>query len=55
MHTRNNRWLPLALATTPALALWAFAAAHGYAWQLLWLPGAVCPGLHGMIGMHVSR
>jgi len=38
MHT--NRWLPIA-SSCAALAVWALAAAHGYAWQMLWLPGAV--------------
>jgi hypothetical protein len=37
----GNRWLPLALSTGAALALWALAAANGYAWQLIWLPAAV--------------
>ena len=37
----GNRWLPLALTTGAALALWALAAANGYAWRLIWLPAAV--------------
>ena len=37
----GNRWLPLAFTTGAALALWALAAANGYAWQLIWLPAAV--------------
>ena len=37
----GNRWLPLVLTTGAALALWALAAANGYAWQLIWLPAAV--------------
>ena len=37
----GNRWLPLGIATGAALALWALAAAKGYAWQLIWLPAAV--------------
>jgi hypothetical protein len=37
----GNRWLPLALTTGAALALWALAAANGYAWQLIWLPATV--------------
>ena len=43
MHGRapSKRWLPLAIATSAGLALWALAAAHGYAWQTIWLPAAV--------------
>jgi hypothetical protein len=41
MHIRGKRWLPLVIATSTALALWAVAAAHGYGWQTLWLPAAV--------------
>jgi hypothetical protein len=37
----NNRWLPIVLATGAAVAVWALAASRGYAWQMLWLPGAV--------------
>jgi hypothetical protein len=37
----SNRWLPLAFMTAAALALWALAAANGYAWQLIWLPAVV--------------
>ena len=37
----GNRWLPLAFTTGAALALWALAAANGYAWQLIWLPAVV--------------
>jgi hypothetical protein len=29
----GDRWLPLAFTTGAALALWALAAANGYAWQ----------------------
>jgi hypothetical protein len=36
-----KRWLPLGLTTTAALALWAVAAAHGYGWEMVWLPAAV--------------
>jgi hypothetical protein len=36
----GNRWLPLA-CTCAGLALWALAAASGYAWEMLWLPAAV--------------
>jgi len=35
-----NRWLPIA-SSCAALVVWALAAAHGYAWQMLWLPAAV--------------
>jgi hypothetical protein len=41
MHILAKRWLPLAIATSAALALWALAAAHGNAWQAIWLPAAV--------------
>ena len=41
MRILAKRWLPLAIATSAALALWALAAAHGYAWQTIWLPAAV--------------
>ena len=41
MHLLAKRWLPLALATSAALALWALAAEHGYAWETIWLPAAV--------------
>jgi hypothetical protein len=41
MHILSKRWLPLVIATTAALALWALAAAHSYAWQAIWLPAAV--------------
>ena len=37
----GNRWLPLAFTTGAALALWAFAAADGHAWELIWLPAVV--------------
>jgi hypothetical protein len=40
-HILAKGWLPLAIATSAALALWALAAAHGYAWQTIWLPAAV--------------
>ena len=36
----GNRWLPFA-CTCAALALWALAAANGYAWEMLWLPAVV--------------
>jgi hypothetical protein len=41
MWILGNRWLPLALTTSAALGIWAIAAAHGYAWQMIWLPAAV--------------
>src|SRR5437762_3416130 len=31
----------LALTGAPAAPLWALAAAHGYGWQMIWLPAAV--------------
>lgn len=36
-----HRWLPFAVATGGALALWGLAAAHGYGWAMIWLPAAV--------------
>jgi hypothetical protein len=41
MNILGNRWLPLTLTSGAALAIWAIAAAHGYAWQMIWLPAAV--------------
>ena len=41
MHMLDKRWLPLAVTTSVAVSLWAVAAAHGYGWQMLWLPAAV--------------
>jgi len=41
MHTVGKRWLPHAVATSAALAVWAVAAAHGDGWQTIWLPAAV--------------
>jgi hypothetical protein len=41
MRLLSNRWLPFAFTTSAALALWAIAAAHGYGWQMIWLPAAV--------------
>jgi hypothetical protein len=41
MQVRNNRWLPLVLSSSAALALWTLAAARGYSWQMLWLPATV--------------
>jgi hypothetical protein len=41
MDVRSNRWLPLVVTTTVALALWALAAARGYGWQMIWLPAPV--------------
>lgn len=37
---RGNRCLPL-VCTCASLGLWALAASHGYAWQMIWLPAAV--------------
>jgi hypothetical protein len=37
----GNRWLPPAITTCAALALWALAATNGYAWQLICLPAAI--------------
>jgi hypothetical protein len=41
MRILAKRCLSLAIATGAALALWTLAAAHGYAWQTLWLPAAL--------------
>jgi hypothetical protein len=41
MPTLDKHWLHFAIATAAALAVWALAAAHGYAWQTIWLPAAV--------------
>jgi hypothetical protein len=41
MRVLGNRWLPLALTTSAALGIWAIAAAHGCAWQMIWLPAVV--------------
>jgi hypothetical protein len=41
MHLLAKRWRPLAIATSVALALWALAAGHGYAWETIWLAAAV--------------
>jgi hypothetical protein len=40
-RTLVHRWLPFAVATVTALALWGLAAAHGYGWAMIWLPAAV--------------
>jgi hypothetical protein len=31
----------LVVGTSAALALWALAAVHGYAWEMIWLPAVV--------------
>lgn len=36
----SKRWLRFASVTAIAVALWALAAVHGYAWQMIWLPAA---------------
>jgi hypothetical protein len=41
MHHHRSRWLPFALLTGAALAMWALATAHGYGWQLIWLPAVI--------------
>lgn len=41
MHILIKRWLPLSITSGAALALWALAAARGYAWETIWLPAAV--------------
>jgi hypothetical protein len=41
MHILAHRWLRLVVTTSAALALWAFAAAHGYEWEMVWLPAVV--------------
>jgi hypothetical protein len=40
-RTLVQRWLPFAVATGGALALWGLAVAHGYGWAMIWLPAAV--------------
>jgi len=35
------RWLPFAITTGLALAVWGLAAAHGYGWAMIWLPAVV--------------
>jgi hypothetical protein len=37
----RHKWLPFAAVTSLATAIWLLAVANGYAWQVLWLPGAV--------------
>jgi hypothetical protein len=41
MSASRKRWLPLALTTSAALALWALAATSGYGWQMIWLPATM--------------
>lgn len=41
MDATSHRWLPFGVVTGAALGLWALAAAHGYAWEMIWLPAAV--------------
>ena len=41
MRVLGNRWLPLALTTSAALGIWVLAVAHGFGWQMIWLPAAV--------------
>jgi hypothetical protein len=36
----GNSWLGVT-CTCAALLLWAQAASHGYAWQMIWLPASV--------------
>jgi hypothetical protein len=36
-----HKWLPFALLTTLAVAIWALAAAHDHAWELVWLPAVI--------------
>jgi hypothetical protein len=40
-RTLFHRWLPFAVATGTALALWGLAAAHGHGWVMIWLPASV--------------
>ena len=37
----NRPWLPFAVVSDIAVAVWGLAAAHGYAWEMIWLPAAV--------------
>jgi hypothetical protein len=41
IHTRHHHWLPFAALTALALGIWVVSAAHGYAWQMLWLPAVI--------------
>jgi hypothetical protein len=41
MPHHHKRWLPFAVLTGAAIALWVIGAQHGYAWQLVWLPAAM--------------
>lgn len=36
-----HHWRPFAVTTGLALTLWALAAAHGYGWEMIWLPAVV--------------
>jgi len=41
MRNLVQRWLPFAVTTGLALAVWGLAAAHGYGWAMIWLPAVV--------------
>ena len=41
MHAHRHRWFPSSVLIAIAVAIWALAAFHGYAWQLIWLPAVV--------------
>jgi hypothetical protein len=41
MRNLVQRWLPFAITTGLALAVWGLAAAHGYGWAMIWLPAMV--------------
>jgi hypothetical protein len=41
MRTGSHRWVPFGVLTGAALGLWILAAAHGYAWEMIWLPAAI--------------
>jgi hypothetical protein len=41
MRAPFTGWRPFAVLTGLAGVIWALSAAHGYAWQMLWLPAAI--------------
>ena len=54
-----HTWLPFALVTTLAVAIWVVAATQGHAWEMIWLPavvaGAAWPSRHKKPSSDVSR
>ena len=37
----NSKWMPAILAGSMSAIVWSIAAAEGYAFQTIWLPGVV--------------